>query len=137
MTRQNNKRPWAGLLLGLVLFAGACSGEASEEPSASPVSDPPAALANADTANDDSSPDDTSPDDAVRAVVDAAPEPVAMVDVLMNSGMDNDLAVCYSDVLAQNGVTEVADFDELADALTEVTVEQATEMDACFAASQN
>ena len=50
--------------------------------------------------------------------------------------MDSDLAACYSEVLAQNGVTEVAELDELADALTEVTVEQASEMDACLAASQ-
>ena len=132
MTRQNNKRPWAGLLLGLALFAGACSGGASEEPSASPPSDPPEALASAEAADDQ-----TSTDGATRALVDDAPEPVAMVDVLMDSGIDSDLAACYSEVLAQNGVTEVANFDELADALTDVTVAQASEMDACLASSQS
>ena len=137
MTRQNNKRPWAGLLLGLALFAGACSGGASEEPSASPASDPPEALASADTTDGEASAEAESDDDAARAVGDAVVEPVAMVDVLIDSGIDSDLATCYSEVLAQNGITEVANFDELADALTDVTVAQASEMDACLASSQS
>ena len=133
MINKFNKRPLAGALLCLTLFAGACSGGGGQEANAREVGDPPGSLALEDAAEETAAaePEQGSDRDA------DAPEPVAMVEVLMNSGLDEDLAVCYSGVLAQNGVTEVADFDELADALTEVTVAQASEMDECLAPSHS
>ena len=135
MNRQNNKRPLTAALMCLALFAGACSGGASEEPSAQADTNPPEALAHAD-AIDETSTNTAGTEPSEVGQIDDAPEPVAMVEVLKDSGIDDELAACYSDILAQNGITEVADFDELADALTEVTIEQASEMDMCLAASQ-
>jgi len=119
----------ATCLLVLALFTAGCSATAQSESPNAQGDDVPRELGFAESDGDAAATQET---ESVRE--DVAPEAVPIEEIFLNNGIAPELATCYAEVLATQGVTEASDFNELADGISALTAEEADEMHSCLLA---